>query len=393
MFESMGYLSRLLIAIFVVTVTPYLVAKIYQYINSMRAQTKDRRKSLNQLIREEMRKFGSVRDIFSSTSTETYKTTSTKKSRKSILRHFQDLLENPAFKDSKKVNALMPLLGFFDGDYSELDRLNKEFNNQTKCNLAKSDVIYACEVLELDKHNLFYTDEILSPIKLKDFFLTISLARNFYEDARRKNLSVLKVLESSRRYSEEVLIQSVMLIFVIRAGASERRVFEQTFNQKSFLKNRFNALTDDQIKKAILSISKIHTRSPLGLKSMYSLVKAQINRYDEFVKVYVKEKRAEQEKKQRQKKRKQSKESYSYSSRSSSSSYKDPYQKYYDLLECHPSDNLSKIKKSYHKLAMKFHPDRLKLESPIEQQKAHEKFTQIKEAFEKIEANKKSRAA
>ena len=54
MFESTGYISRMLIALFVVSVTPWVVAKLYQYYMSMRASKKFSGSNFNRMIREEM---------------------------------------------------------------------------------------------------------------------------------------------------------------------------------------------------------------------------------------------------------------------------------------------------------------------------------------------------
>jgi DnaJ-domain-containing protein 1 len=54
----------------------------------------------------------------------------------------------------------------------------------------------------------------------------------------------------------------------------------------------------------------------------------------------------------------------------------------YEILGVEPNDKLRKIKVKYHKLAMKYHPDKTKLEQSV----AVEKFQQLTDAYNKIVA-------
>jgi DnaJ family protein A protein 2 len=60
--------------------------------------------------------------------------------------------------------------------------------------------------------------------------------------------------------------------------------------------------------------------------------------------------------------------------------------KFYDLLEVEKSASQSDIKKSYRKLAMKYHPDKVETEKKAE---AEAKFKQISEAYEVLSDEKK----
>lgn len=388
MFENLGYFSRFLIAMSVVAFAPWLAAKLYNYILSLYKNGEFKKANLDNLIRGEMWRLGGFKNLFKESSKNV--SVNFKNRRRNLLTYFEDLLENPNFKQQAKVKSLMPYLKLFDAQYDILPDLEKPYNNLTRCHLSKRDIMGACDVLLTDRKNLFESENLINANDLKEFFLTVCVVRHLLEDAHRKSSTVIKILESNRRFDKSTIYNAIIQLFLIRAGASEKRVFEQSFSQKHFLNQKLNTLNEDQVRKAILSIAKSSSRKPLGIKGVYSLIKSQINRYDYFVKEHVKKKRAEQSKKKSE--RSQSTNSSS-NSRSSSTSYVDPYDKYYDLLGVSPTDSLAKIKKSYHKLAMKHHPDRLQNLSEAGKKAAHDKFTKIKEAFEKVESIKKNRAA
>jgi DnaJ like chaperone protein len=65
---------------------------------------------------------------------------------------------------------------------------------------------------------------------------------------------------------------------------------------------------------------------------------------------------------------------------------------YYTILGCSPGDSLEAVKKKYRVLAMQWHPDRLQSKglSSEAMRHAQEKFRQINEAWERIEAAHRS---
>ena len=62
----------------------------------------------------------------------------------------------------------------------------------------------------------------------------------------------------------------------------------------------------------------------------------------------------------------------------------DLIEKYYNILEVDKTSTLSEIKKSYRKLVMKYHPDKLQGVSEDIVKLANEKFLAIQEAYEKV---------
>lgn len=390
MFESTGYLGRLLISMFVVTVTPFLVAKLYRYFWSFKRNTKYKNKSLNEMIREEMWRLGKVGDIFKSDNPNNAKRKNYSLKR-SPLEFYKNLMENPDFKLASKVRGVEKWLRLFEGDFSAMSEMEVHYRNLTGCTLLKRDIIFACEVLGTEDKLIFNEQRVLSENEFREWFLSISFARNLIDDVKKSSSTVSKKLITTKRFSEEQVFRAIQQMVICRSGASEIRVFENSFNQNNFLRNTFNNLSEDQLRKAIFQISKNSSGKPIGINSVLNLVKSQINRYDAFVKEYITKKRSEQEKKKQRKEENNSKGSSSR--QSCRDSYRDPYEEYYQLLECHPSDSLSKIKKSYHRLAMKLHPDRINPSNELEIKKATERFNKIKDAFEKIESLKKSKAA
>ena len=63
-------------------------------------------------------------------------------------------------------------------------------------------------------------------------------------------------------------------------------------------------------------------------------------------------------------------------------------EKYYNILEVDKTATLSEIKKSYRKLAMKYHPDKLQGVSEDIVKLANKKFILIQEAYEKVVQNR-----
>jgi DnaJ like chaperone protein len=69
---------------------------------------------------------------------------------------------------------------------------------------------------------------------------------------------------------------------------------------------------------------------------------------------------------------------------------KEPYfpetEKYYAKLNCQPADSVDKIKDSYRRLAMKYHPDKLQVHDlPITlRELANDKFREIQEAYKVV---------
>ena len=62
--------------------------------------------------------------------------------------------------------------------------------------------------------------------------------------------------------------------------------------------------------------------------------------------------------------------------------------RYYKILEIEKEASLDEIKKSYRKLVMKYHPDKLQGVSEDIVKLANEKFLAIQEAYEKISQRK-----
>ena len=60
------------------------------------------------------------------------------------------------------------------------------------------------------------------------------------------------------------------------------------------------------------------------------------------------------------------------------------FDRYYKILEVDKTATLDEVKKSYRKLVMKYHPDKLQGVSEDIVKLANEKFLSIQEAYEKI---------
>ena len=60
------------------------------------------------------------------------------------------------------------------------------------------------------------------------------------------------------------------------------------------------------------------------------------------------------------------------------------FDRYYKILEVDKTATLDDVKKSYRKLVMKYHPDKLQGVSEDIVKLANEKFLSIQEAYEKI---------
>lgn len=65
----------------------------------------------------------------------------------------------------------------------------------------------------------------------------------------------------------------------------------------------------------------------------------------------------------------------------------------FELLGLEPTTDINRIKKAYHKQAMRYHPDRLNLESDEQQRKAHNDYVLIQKAYERLEKKYSKKAA
>lgn len=371
MFEFDTYTSRLLLAIFVVAIVPYLGAKVYtlwlEYSKLGRQKV-----NLNDLIRREMLRLNGIRDLLKK---QPYREHKAQDRRSHAFIFYEKLIESSQGSKRIELEKTYQVLNILNGDETELSKIQKAIHNLSKLHIPKREVINALG--EITKDEALFSTPIKSKV-LKDIVESYCLWESLYIDAKKESSTFSKILEKTKKYKSTDIYLGIMLIFFLKSGSSEKRIYEQAIQNREALKKRFKLIPENQIRKSILNLSKTHQANEI-----LHLIKMQMKSYEKFSTEYIEQKRFEENKR----KEKQQKSSSRKTKRISG------LDKAYEILGANRSDTLSSIKKKYHKLAMKYHPDKLGNMSDNELKEANDKFAEIKNAFDEVMSSKGSRAA
>jgi hypothetical protein len=208
----------------------------------------------------------------------------------------------------------------------------------------------------------------------------------FFDDARLGSSTVSQDLEKKLKLDPIAIYRGIEFWFISRSGQSKVSLLEgykRDQQKKPFLKSqRLLNMPKDRVMGLMLSLC-----FPAKHKvKIFPLLKQECEQAVLEVEQYLLQQFKRENQHQEQKKSK-AKRPKSFSSQSAQAPTD------YSLLNLDPTDDINKIKKAFHKQAMRYHPDRLKLETDQEQKRAHDEYVAIQKAYERLEKKYSKKAA
>lgn len=202
----------------------------------------------------------------------------------------------------------------------------------------------------------------------------------FFEDTKWGSLTLSERLSQKLQLSPANVLRGVEYWFLSRAGQSKDSLFKTYWQQEG--KGAFE-------KSEKLKQFKSERRVQL-LLSLTFPARFKVKIFSEVLKELengVLELEAHLESLHSESNQKQQSNKQSSSSQNSQKIHKTKITETdFDLLEIKPTTNMREIKKAFHKMALKLHPDHVKCESLEEEKAAHESYLKVQKAFERLEA-------
>ena len=371
---SEGYLSNLFLA-FIVVVLSYCVGRIITLRNKTRKHRGGHTSDFSSLIRREiLRLSGAIHP----SSLKTVKKKSHPTSHKVIqVYKIKIKVLKESNKDYGQIEDLKKSINLFEATLNSSPNPFKSILNSVQ-NISKipiplKDIIKTAQ--SCLKENIFILSEeqreVMSYKKIKNLITARTLLYTFIQDALLESSTICKVIERGKNKSPEQVYLAILLLVLLKSGATEKALYETALQQPKIIREKFKSLKPYQKNNSMMALLRVRKGEYLLANQVIKIIQTKIQEFEQFKKDFIQQKSREQEKKRKKFYRKNVSTSHLL-------------EEYYKTLGCHQSDSTTKIKKCYRKLALKNHPDRVMATSEISKAQAHEGFLEIQQAYSEI---------
>ncbi|MCY4644885.1 MAG: J domain-containing protein [Bacteriovoracales bacterium] len=369
-----SYLARLFTAFFVVAVVPYLGSKLFLLLtrNLKRKESAD----LSNLVQRELRRFGEIRRPIphqtSQDKTQSFQEGQTLQIYEMKLKALEETGEEKGqIKDIKE--SIQMFRDAQRGRPYSFKNISLAIEKVARISLPPRGIVQITKLCL--KENLFVFSkenrEVMSYLEAKNLIMARTILDAFVQDALLESSTVCKRIERSKNKSASLVYLSIQLLILLKSGAGRKGLYESAVQKPKIVYDQFQKLSSRRREKAILSSLRAGGRRYLSPGEVFKMIEAQIEDFEQFKKEFISQKSQEQEQKRRQSKKAKSPRSHGLD-------------EYYEILGCREFDSTGIIKKSYRKLALKNHPDRIINLNEESKSKAHEEFIKIQEAYDEI---------
>ncbi len=360
-----GLLSRFLLSLLIVMLIPIVFSKLHPFLNK-KLQFK-KRKSLSDLIQDEMLKFGRLGYLFRKRLKDdnSYSTQTSQKEQK-VFEIYQNYYKENPTADLLKTLELMSAIRKNKTSY--LRPLETAIYNLTHTKVPLR------EIANIGKELLYTRVLLRDPFinrpatysEVKRLILSRLILELLFQDLKNERSLMTKKIERARNKSAAHIYLAFSYTMLLKLGGSEQKLLEQAMKNPNSLKLKVLNLDQDKIKTLLFSLC-FRGGILVNPKQIFDLIKESSRKLETFKKTYFDNERKKQEQKSKVNKR---------PSETLSSAY--------EVLGCTNEDSTGFIKKSYRKLALKYHPDKYG---------DHEKFLEIREAYDKVLDSRKRKAS
>ena len=371
-----NYFVLLLIAFSVVLVVPYLLSKIivaWRRTDGSRGGCKG--PDLHTLVRNEIQRLGGrTHRGTTSTFTGTFPNEYDK-----VIRIYQAkikaLQQTGQDENNDELKDLEESILFFkaaqEKDSSHFKKISEDLDQITKSRIALREIVNATRICLAEKIFILSEEQrkVMNKRDITNLIMTRTALNAFIQDALLESSTVCKSIERGRNKTPEQVYLAIRLIVLLKLGAAKKALYQMAIRNPKAIRTKFKKLGTGQLNSATLSLLRIGGGQYLVPDQVGKLIYRELCEFEQFKREFI----AQQSREQEQKRRKQH-----------SSDKRDPYKTYYEILGCQRSDSIATIKKCYHKLAMKGHPDRVSGPSRNLAKKAHEEFIKIQQAYNEI---------
>ncbi len=212
--------------------------------------------------------------------------------------------------------------------------------------------------------------------QLTELWESFAALAMFFEDTKWGSLTLSERLSQKLQLSPANVLRGVEFWFLSRAGQSKDSLFKTYWQQEGK-----GAFEKSEKLKQFKPERRVQLLLSLAFPARYKVkIFSEVLKELEMGVLELEAHLEDLHSKANQKQQSQKKPS-SYSSFSNKLAETD-----FDLLEIKPTSNMKEIKKAFHKMALKLHPDHVKCSTPEEEKAAHESYLKVQKAFERLEA-------
>ena len=371
-----NYLISLIVAFCVVTIIPYFLSKmILSWIKTFERQ--DRKKDLSTLIRREVVR---LRSTTRPSSTTTAGWHSQGRPDDKVVSFYRSL--SKSLQKREQINDLEESIQLFEAAIHNkptlFQNLSSHIDRISKSQIPIRDIIHTTRTCLLERAFILSEEnrQVMTNREVKNLICAKTIMQAFIQDARLESSTICQSIERGKNKRPEQVYLAIRLLVLLKSGATQKALYQMAIEQPNMLKARWEQLNEAQINRAIFSLLRQEKGRYLPADQIPQLIYQKICEFEQFQREFIQKKSKEQEEKRKR-------------SRAKRAAPTGNLVEAYETLGCHQSDSTSFIKKSYRKLALKNHPDRV---SHSAAPKAHEDFVKIQEAYDHIVKSRKKAA-
>ena len=378
-----NYLSKLYIALFAVLVVPYILSKI---IIAWRNTEKNNQSSdLSTLVRHETRRLGGTAHKQSSVERakrQEFFSDNHQGDNHKVIQIYQIKIQalNQTGQNHSRLKDLEKSVHLFtaaiNNKSSHFKSISNTINNTTKSHIPLREIINITRLCLTERTFILSEEqgEVMDYHEIQNLISARTIFQAFIQDTLMESSTICKVIERAKNKSPAQVYLAIRLLVLLKSGATQKGLYQMAIRQPKAIRLKFKNLSKYQLNSAVLFLLRVGARKYISANQINQLIYRQIYEFEKFKQEFLKKQSREQEKKRKKSDTNQF-----------STSYSEQLQEYYKILGCLQSDSTAIIKRCYHKLALKNHPDRVSASaSQSEAQKAHDGFVKIQQAYNEI---------